>query len=114
MDDLAGLARSYRSTRAAGDAFFAFFDAVVTAGCANRGLAQRVSAAVKTDAGTTVGDSVRVLCDELESTLTAAQHAGAVRPELTLEDVEVLMDACMSRQDNSGRLSTVVKTGLRV
>jgi AcrR family transcriptional regulator len=113
MDQLTDLARSYRSERDPGPAFFALFDAVVTAGSVNRGLAQRLNAAVNPKAVATIGQSVQILCDELEATLTAAQQAGAVRSELTLEDVETLMDACMSRTDSPQRLATVVKQGLR-
>ncbi|MFB2597450.1 TetR/AcrR family transcriptional regulator [Herbiconiux sp. P17] len=113
MDELSELARSYRSERDPGPAFFALFDAVVTAGSANRGLAQRLNAAINPKAIASIGRSVQILCDELEATLSAAQRAGAVRPELTLEDVETLMDACMSRTDAPQRLAAVVKQGLR-
>jgi AcrR family transcriptional regulator len=113
MDQLSELARSYREKKDPGTAFFSLFDAVVSAGSANKGLAQRLNAAVDPKAIASIGQSVQILCDELEVTLTAAQQAGAVRPELTLEDVETLMDACMSRTDAPQRLAAVVKQGLR-
>ena len=113
MDELTELARSCRSERAPGPAFFELFDAVVAAGSVNRGLAQRLNDAVNPEAVASIGRSVKILCDELEATLNAAQRAGAVRSELTLEDVETLMDACMSRPETLQRLSTVVKQGLR-
>jgi AcrR family transcriptional regulator len=113
MDELTDLARSYRSEGEPGPAFFALFDAVVTAGSANRGLAQRLNAAVNPKAVAAIGQSVQVLCDELDAALSAAQRARAVRPDLTLQDVEALMDACMSRTDAPQRLAAVVKQGLR-
>lgn len=97
----------------AGTAFFSFFTATVHAGANDRGLAERLATAVGDREGLGERIGADVLCDRLGALLDAAQQAGAVRPGVTLADVEALMVACMSRTDSLQEITTVVTTGLR-
>jgi AcrR family transcriptional regulator len=101
------------ATRSPGDAFFDYFTATIHAGAVNRGLAERLGQAAVpgTDFKTRVG--VDLLCDQLDSILKDAQAAGAVRTQLSLEDVETLMAACMTRQDSLQPVMDAVAAGLR-
>lgn len=82
-----------------GAAFCLFFAAVVRAGAADRGLAERLAAATsnRSTLGQRVG--VDVLCDRLGDLLDRGQQTGAVRPDVALADVEALMAGCMSREE---------------
>lgn len=96
----------------AGVAFFAFFAAVVRAGATDRGLADRVAAAVGDREGLGERVGADVLCERLGTVLDAAQQAGEVRPGVTLADVEALMVACMTRTDSLEEIISVVTAGL--
>ncbi len=97
----------------AGVAFFSFFSVVVHAGATDRGLADRLAVAVGDREGLGERIGADVLCDRLGAVLDAAQQAGAVRPGVTLADVEALMVACMTRADSLEEIIAVVTTGLR-
>ncbi len=112
MDELVAFSIEQRSLGHAGQAFFALFDAVITAGAASRGVSQRLSAAIETGERRLLGPSVQALCDQLEESLADAQAAGFVRLELALEDVEALMAACMSRPETISAVTAVVRRGL--
>ncbi len=112
MDELVAFSIDQRSHGDPGTAFFAFFDAVIAAGAADRGLSQRLSAAIGPSERRLLGPSVQALCDQLEESLAEAQAAGVVRPELQLEDVEALMAACMSRPATVSAVTAVLHRGL--
>ena len=54
-----------------------------------------------------------VLCDRLGELLGRAQEAGAIRADVTLDDIEALMVACMSRPDGLEPILATVTDGLR-
>lgn len=83
------------------------------AGANDRGLTERLATAVGDREGFGERIGADVLCDRLGALLDAAQQAGAVRPGVTLADVEALMVACMTRADSLEEVTTVVTTGLR-
>ncbi len=112
MDELVAFSIDQRTQRDPGAAFFAFFDALIAAGAADRGLAQRLSAAMEGSERRFLGPSVQALCDQLEESLAEAQAAGVVRPELHVADVEALMTACMSRPETVSAVSAVLRRGL--
>lgn len=96
-----------------GAAFFTFLATLVRAGTGDRGLAERLAAASGDRAapGGLVGADA--LCDRLGRLLGRAQQAGQVRSDVTLADVEALMEACTSRYDGSGAILAAVTDGLR-
>ncbi len=98
-----------------GTAFSLFFAAVVRAGATDRGLAERLAAAAGDPDTLSERIGADVLCERLGDLLVNAQGAGAVRPEVSLADVEALMVACMSRQggDALEPIIAVVSDGLR-
>lgn len=93
-------------------AFYAFFAAVVRAGAADRGLAERLAAATDHE-GLDQHVGADVLCERLDGLLSSAQQAGAARTDVSLADVEALMVACMSRPDGIEVITAVVTAGLR-
>lgn len=99
--------------RQPGVAFFAFFSAVVGAGAADRGLAERLTAAVGDREGLGERIGADVLCERLGAFLDSAQQAGAVRLNVELADVEALMVACMTRTESLDEMIAVVTAGLR-
>ena len=96
-----------------GEAFFEYFTATIRAGATNRGLAQRLAQVAGDPKDLSKFIGVDLLCDQLEKILKAAQAVGAVRADLSLEDVETLMAACMSRQNSLQPMMNAVAAGLR-
>ncbi len=76
-------------------AFVGLFAALSRAGAADCGLAELAAAGARLDAIDRRAGAD--LCGWLQRFLTAAQDAGAVRPDVTYADVRALMSACMSR-----------------
>jgi len=86
----------------------------VRAGATDRGLAERLAAAAGDPDTLSERIGADVLCERLGDLLVNAQGAGAVRPGVSLSDVEALMVACMSRQgDALEPIIAVVSDGLR-
>lgn len=85
---------------------------MVRAGADNRGLADRLTAAVGDRGGLGERIGADVLCERPGAVLDAAQQVGAVRPGVTLADVEALMVACMTRADSLEEMIAVVAAGL--
>lgn len=108
---LVELADALAEHESPGTAFYAFFAAVIRAGAADRGLAERLAAALNHD-GLDQRVGTDVLCERLDGLLSNAQQAGAVRTGVTLADVEALMVACMSRPDGAETVTAVVTAGL--
>lgn len=96
-----------------GTAFSLFFAAVVHAGAADRGLAERLAAAAGDRDTLDERVGADMLCDRLGDLLDGAQRAGAVRADVALADVEALMVACMTREDALEPIIAVVTDGLR-
>jgi len=97
-----------------GTAFFTYLTAVVRAGAANRALAEQLAAVGDQDAQhERMG--LDLLCDRTESLLDSAQKVGAVRDDVTLDDVQTLMAACMTRGQGPALdpILAVVTEGLR-
>ena len=84
----------------------------MTAGATDRGLADRLAAAVGEREGLGERIGTDVLCERLGAVLVSAQRAGAVRPGVTLADVEAFMVACMTRADSLEEVIAVVTSGL--
>ncbi|WP_016699095.1 TetR/AcrR family transcriptional regulator [Actinoalloteichus spitiensis] len=108
---LVALSVERRRREKPGQAFFPLFDAIISAAATNQSLAERMATVNKAE-DQPLGASLQALCDELEVTLAEAQTSGTVRSDLSLEDVEALMAACMSRPSNAGALAGVVRSGL--
>lgn len=97
----------------AGEAFFAFFAELVAEGLANRGLAEALAGAgFSLDTVTSCADDS--VMGRLAGLLGAAQRAGAVRADVTTDDVKALLTGCLAR-DASGqdRMISIARAGLR-
>jgi AcrR family transcriptional regulator len=115
---LASLARRLGEAADAGDAFAEFFAALVAEGAANRGLAEALAGAgfdIKAAASAPERDVIAAMA----GLLARAQVAGAVRPDIDVDDVIALVSGCLARQpapDDPAardRLVAVVCAGLR-
>ena len=113
VDELTARAAALEEQEGPGAAFSSFFTAVVRAGAADRGLAERLAAVAGDGAALDARVGADVLCEHLGRLLDRAQAAGAVRPDVTLADVEALMVAVMSRGGAPEALIAVVADGLR-
>lgn len=101
-----------------GDAFFAFFRALVEEGAANRGLADAFAGAgYEVEAASS--DADQDVMGALHGLLTAAQEAGAVRNDVDTADVKAMVVGCLARErhgrDDAARerLIGLVCDGLR-
>ena len=95
----------------AGGAFFRFFEETVEAAGSDRGFAERLASAIDQHDSFQERISADALCDRLGALLDRAQRGGQVRSDLSLEDVEALLVACMTRPDRAALMS-VVRKGL--
>ena len=99
-----------------GDAFFTFFALVVREGAVHRGLAEALAGAGY-DLEAAADRAGYDLSGRLRDMLVAAQHAGAVRPDVSYPDVKALMAGCLAREtaDAAGLdpLIAVICRGLR-
>lgn len=93
-------------------AFILFFTAAVRAGAADRGFAERLAAAAGDRNTLNERVEAQLLCDRLGDLLSTAQQTGAVRSDVTLDDVEALMVACMTREEPLEPIIAVVTDGL--
>lgn len=112
IDHLVVQSQQRRQRRSPGEAFFETCQAIIEAGAADRGLAERLRDATSPAQRKELSFSVQALCDELELCLHGAQAAGKVRPDVSLIDVETLMDACMVRLESSATMADVIQRGL--
>jgi AcrR family transcriptional regulator len=100
-------------TKSPGEAFFDYFTATIRAGARNKAFAETMAETAAKPSGLSEHAGVQKLCDQLERMLTSAQSAGAVRANLSLEDVETLMAACMTRESSLEPVMAAVAAGLR-
>ncbi|MEU7915852.1 TetR/AcrR family transcriptional regulator [Microbispora bryophytorum] len=118
MKQLTERADALAETNDAATAFFALFAMLVHEGAAHRGLAETLRG-TGYDVETAAARAGYDVTGRLRTMLVAAQDAGAVRPDVTYQDVKALMTGCLSRDvdDTHGtalnRLVTVVCEGLR-
>ena len=115
---LVSLARELSTTAGAGDAFFAFFAALVGEAAANRGLADALTG-VGFDIKAAVSGPDRDVTGALAALLAKAQEARAVRADVDVADVMALVAGCLARQPDGSdpaardRMVAVVRAGLR-
>lgn len=112
MDSLVADADGLLTQADPGAAFFEFFDATVQVGCSSRGFAERLASVAADSRPLTDLMSADVLCERLDQLLRRAQASGAVRPDVTLLDVEALLVACMSRPASPSPITNAVRRGL--
>jgi len=111
-------ARELASTRDPGTAFFEFFGLMVELVAANRGLAQALSGD-GFDVEAVVFEPEHDLRAVEDALLSAAQEAGAVRPDVSRADVKALLVGCLAREQHGAdpearrRMIDVASEGLR-
>jgi AcrR family transcriptional regulator len=112
MATLADEADRLVATSDAGNAFFTFFATVMRVGETHRGLAEALAGTgFDIDAaGVAAGFDVS---GKLAAMLSAAQRAGAVRPDVDYTDLKALMVAGMAREGGLDALLGVIIQGLR-
>jgi AcrR family transcriptional regulator len=117
-ESLVRLARRLAEADRAGEALFEFFAALVAEGAANRGLADALTG-TGFDIKAAVSGPDRDVTGAMASLLARAQQAGAVRPDVDVDDVLALATGCLARHRGTDdpaareRLVAVVCTGLR-
>lgn len=113
MADLAREGDRLAATCDAGTAFFTYFETVVRLGETHRGLAEALAGA-GFDLDATAAAAGYDVSGKLSAMMSAAQRAGAVRPDVDYADVKALMMACMAREGDMGALLAVISRGLGV
>ena len=115
--ELAHLARQLRADRAAGDAFFAFLDAIVELARHNRSL----SFVFRGSGGHVPPSASGEMGTEVDRLLCQAQHAGIVRTDIDLSDVHAVtlaalaIDAHATTHDgNRAKRIAIILDGLRI
>ena len=120
-DLLDRLVERAKSLAAAADpvaAFFGYFDLMVTEWATNRGLIEALTGR-EIELAATFARVEGDLVDGLRTLLSAAQDAGAVRPDVDVVDVKALLAGCLTREtgkvdpDARQRMLTIVRAGLR-
>lgn len=102
----------------AGAAFFDYFDVLIAEGAANLGMAEALMGAGYDLDAICLGDGID-LRGALSDLLAAAQRAGAVRADVTHDDVKALMTSCLSRTPTAAdpgardRMIEITTAGLR-
>jgi AcrR family transcriptional regulator len=118
VEEFVNHGRDLAATRDAGTAFFEFFAYMVEQGTANRGLAEALAGAGY-DVEAAAENGEHSLIGVERDLLVAAQRAGAVRADATVEDVKALIVGCHARERGPGdptarqRLIAIVCAGLR-
>ncbi|WP_433300261.1 TetR/AcrR family transcriptional regulator [Actinoplanes sp. CA-030573] len=111
VEEIVGEAERLLTVAPGGEAFYRFFAYMVGQAAANRGLAEALAgggfdieaAAARTGRG----------LDKVEQRLlTEAQEAGAVRADVTRDDMKALLGACLAAPDRA-RMIEIVTAGLR-
>jgi AcrR family transcriptional regulator len=80
----------------AGTAFFEYFDVLIAEGAANLGVAEALMGAGYDLDAACLSEGVD-LTGALNTLLTRAQRAGAVRADVNFDDVKALLTSCLSR-----------------
>lgn len=110
--DLADHACRLAATHDPGTAFFEFLAFLVEQGAADRGLADALTAG-----GYAIARAKNDLGAVERDLLAAAQRAGAVRADVTPEDVRALIVGCLAREPAGRaarqRMIAIVSAGLR-
>jgi AcrR family transcriptional regulator len=113
VERITELGRSLGGAPDAGEAFFAFFAELVAEGLANRGLAEALAGG-GFDLDTVLSCHADTVISQLGGLLGAAQRAGAVRGDVTVDDVKALVTGCLAAGPNaSDRMISIARAGLR-
>jgi AcrR family transcriptional regulator len=95
-----------------GEAFFAYFAAIVAEGAANKGLAEALAGAGY-DLGAAFSHSQHDIMGVMGQLLNRAQRAGAVRDDVETDDVKALITGCVAREASAqDRMISIARTGL--
>lgn len=97
-----------------GTAFFEYFDRLVAEGAASQGVAEALAGAGFDLEAISTDDHYSVM-GLLKQLMERAQEAGAVRRDVEVGDLKVLVGSCASRGDEAARerMTAIVRTGLR-
>jgi AcrR family transcriptional regulator len=109
MARLTGEAERLSATREPGEAFFAFFAALVRAGASHRGLAEALAGAGY-DLDAAAAAAGHDVPGQLRTLLTRAQGAGAVRPDIEYPDLKALIVGCLAHPGGSADAAALDRT----
>lgn len=118
VEEIVDQANRLTASRDPGAAFFEFFDYLVETAAANRGLAEALSGG-GFDIEAAVAGTEHDLEEVERGLLARAQHAGAVRADVTNADVKALVVGCLARERQPAdpaarrRIVAIVSAGLR-
>jgi AcrR family transcriptional regulator len=116
LDQLAEQAESFNDAEDPGEAFFHFFVVMVKQIVLNKALGEALSAAGR-DLATISDNSGKVVREALAVLLKRAQDAGAVRTDVSGEDVKAIMLGIVTmekqRGGEPGRLARIMIENLR-
>jgi AcrR family transcriptional regulator len=118
VERLVGRAAELRASEEPGDALFGFLASMAAEGAENRALADALAGAgFDIDTAAAIGE--HDLRYTLVDLLTAAQQAGAVRPDIDAADLKAFMVACAARERDGtdlaarDRMLLVIREGLK-
>ena len=109
LQHLIDSAAAFADTEDPGAAFFAYLALLIDEGKADLGLVEAL-AGIGYDIAAAIPDAEKLFLDTLEGLLTRAQRAGAVRPDVEVYDVKVLMMGCQAMQRYSADPATAQRT----